>query len=75
MIAQTIKDYNGVATGVFIPIESWNRIKQQYPDIENTENDLPQWQKDILDNRLAAIDNPNKIKPVQELYYILDQEI
>jgi hypothetical protein len=75
MTTQTIQDNNGVPTGVFIPMENWNRIKKQYPDIEKTENDLPQWQKDILDLRLVDLDNPLKIKPIQGLYDILDQEI
>ncbi len=75
MTAQTIKDYNCVSTGVFIPMENWNRIKEQYPDIEKTAIDLPEWQKSILDLRLADLENPNKIKPIKGLYDILDSEI
>lgn len=72
MKTQIIQDHNGLPTGVFIPIEDWENIKKQYPGIETMDSDLPQWQKDILDSRLADMKNPGKTKPVDLLYKILD---
>jgi len=49
---QYISDSEGMPTGVFIPLNDWNRIKEKYGDIEDELIDLPQWQKDELDRRL-----------------------
>lgn len=34
MIAQVLQDSKGNETGVFIPIEEWNRMKADYPGLE-----------------------------------------
>jgi hypothetical protein len=41
---------------------------------ENVDQELPQWQKDILDNRLADLHNPDKLEPIDELFKVLDEE-
>ena len=75
MKTQIIKDDNGRPTGVFIPIEQWERLKSMYPNIEKEDDDLPQWQKELLDLRLADINNPDKIENIAEFYKVLDAEI
>ena len=75
MKTQIIKDDNGRPTGVFIPIEQWEHLKSMYPNIEKEEDDLPQWQKDLLDERLTDINNPDKIEAIEEFYKALDAEI
>jgi hypothetical protein len=63
MRLQSIQDSKGKETGVFIPIEDWLKIKIAYPDIEEADNEVPQWEKKIIDERLEAIEkNPNRIK-------------
>ncbi|MFY7665162.1 addiction module component CHP02574 family protein [Flavobacterium sp.] len=74
MKTQIINDVNGLPTGVFIPIEDWELIKKYYPNIEKVDQQLPQWQKDILDSRLADLDNPNNLDPIDELFRVLDSE-
>lgn len=74
MRTQIIQDHNGQPTGVFIPIEDWENIKKNYPDIENIDDELPQWQKDALDMRLADLNNPNQLEPIDELFKTLDFE-
>ncbi|OYQ49087.1 addiction module component CHP02574 family protein [Flavobacterium aurantiibacter] len=74
MKTQIINDVNGLPTGVFIPIEDWELIKKYYPNIEKVDQQLPQWQKDILDSRLADLDNPNNLGPIDELFRVLDSE-
>lgn len=67
MNTQIIQDQNGKPAGVFIPISDWNRIKSQYPDIENAY-ELPDWEKKIIDERLDAIaQNSDRLKPLNEL--------
>ena len=74
MKRRIIKDDNGRPTGVFIPIEQWERIKSMYPNIENTDDDLQQLRKDLLDERLEQIKNdPSCLRAVEELYEILDK--
>jgi hypothetical protein len=63
MRLQLIQDGKGKNTGVFIPIEDWALIKNQYPDIENADIDLPQWEIDLIETRLDAIyKNPERLK-------------
>ncbi len=54
MNLQYISDSKGQTTGVFIPIEEWNRLKEKYKDIEEEESDIPQWHKDIVSERMEA---------------------
>jgi hypothetical protein len=75
MRTQIIQDHNGLPTGVFIPIEDWEKIKKSYPSIEKVNEDLPQWQKDIIDVRLADINNPDKFKSIEHLFDVLDEEV
>ena len=53
MRTQIIQDHNGLPTGVFIPIEDWENIKKSYPNIEKVDDDIPQWQKDIVLERVS----------------------
>lgn len=76
MRTQIIQDHNGLPTGVFIPIEDWENMKKKYPDIDKINEDVPQWQKDILDKRLNDYrNNPDSFKPIEELFDALDREL
>lgn len=76
MRLQVIQDGDGKNTGVFIPMEDWTLIKDQYPDIENTALDLEQWEKDLIDARLNAIaENPERLKPGKNLIEDLARKI
>ena len=54
---QILQDTNGKDIGIFIPIDDWEFIKNEYPDIENTTTNLEQSKKDFINIRLDAIDN------------------
>jgi hypothetical protein len=76
MNTQIIKDGNGKNTGVFIPIEDWNLIESTYPDINNLSKELPEWQKEIIDVRLAAIaKDPQRLKPIEKLFEIMNKDL
>lgn len=76
MRTQIIQDHNGLPTGVFIPIEDWENMKKKYPDIDKINEDVPQWQKDILDRRLNDYKkNPVSFKPINEIFDALDREL
>ena len=65
---QIIKDQIGVPMGVFIPIQSWNTLITQYPDIVTLDTDLPQWEKDFIDRRLDMTQQyPERLKPIEKL--------
>jgi hypothetical protein len=75
MRLQVIQDGHGKNAGVFIPMEDWALIKTNYPDVDNLDIDIPQWQKQLLDERLEAIaKNPHSIKPIDELFAELDSD-
>lgn len=73
MKTQIIQDSKGLPAGVFIPIQDWENIKMNYPDIENLNEELPQWQKDILDSRLADMNEPDQLESIEALFKILDE--
>lgn len=76
MRLQVIQDGKGKNTGVFIPMEDWTLIKNQYPDIENADTDLQQWEKELIDTRLDAIaQNPERLKPGENLFKELKRKI
>jgi len=76
MRTQIIQDHNGLPTGVFIPMEDWENIKKSYPDIEEISNDIPDWQKEIISERLESMSkNPKRIKPIQGLFDVLDKKV
>ena len=73
MRIQIIQDAQGANAGIFIPMEDWNIIKINYPDIDSLDKNIPEWQKKIIDTRLDAIKkNPNLILPISELFNGLD---
>lgn len=75
MALNYVSDHNGKTIAVQIPIEDWKILMEQYPDLEILQDSLPQWQKDLLDKRLKSIaDNPERLRPIEELYEELDAE-
>ena len=66
MTLQYIHDNRGNTTGVFIPIEDWQNLKEKYSDlqVEEVQNNvhLSSWQKEIIDQRLEDYyNNPNDV--------------
>ena len=61
MSLQYIVDDKGQTTGVFIPIKEWNNLKSKYEDIEETVYVIPEWQKEIVRERI------NNTKPEEYL--------
>jgi len=71
MPLQYIRDDNGITTALLVPIDEWNRITEKYADIEQ----IPDWQKKIIDQRLQAISqNPAYLRTIEELFDELDKE-
>lgn len=50
MNIQYISDNTGKTTGVFIPISEWNKLKNQYKNIEQVN--IPDWQMKEVRKRL-----------------------
>ena len=73
---QILQNELGANTGVFIPINEWTIMKTNYPDIDSLVYNLPDWQKKIVAERLIDIErNPESLRPISELFDILDKEI
>ncbi len=76
MKTQIIQDGNGVPAGVFVPMKEWEKMKAQYPDIELADEDLSQWEKELIDKRLDAIArNPERLQPIESLLTELRRKI
>jgi hypothetical protein len=62
MHLQILKDGNGNNTGIFVPINDWQLIKREYPEIEELIAELPIWEQNLIDDRLDIIaHNPERI--------------
>jgi len=48
---QYIHDSNGNTSGVFIPIEEWNKLKSQFPISDSMEFESPDWHKQVVTER------------------------
>ncbi len=74
MSVQYLSDEKGRITAVQVPIKEWEIIKNKYPDVVDINTELPQWQKDIIDTRLLDMqNNPDRIRPISELFEELDK--
>ena len=57
-------------------MDDWTIIKNQYPDIENADNDILQWEKNLIDVRLDLIaKNPERVKSGKSLLQELKRKI
>jgi hypothetical protein len=75
MHPQIIQNSKGEETGVFIPIDEWNLIKENYPDIEELNEEIPDWHKELLTQRLDTIkSNPDSLLPIDSLLDELDKD-
>lgn len=75
MSLQYISDVEGNKTAVVIPIDEWNEMKNKYPDIdESSEDELPQWQKDMLDSRRHLMDDPSQLMSMEDFFKELEEE-
>jgi hypothetical protein len=52
MSLQYISDSKGQTTGVFIPIQEWNNLKDKYRGLEAEEVNIPDWHLAEIDKRL-----------------------
>lgn len=61
MNLQYLFDSAGNTTGVFIPIEEWNTLKEKFKGIEDDVVPIPSWQVEEVKDRLADYKkNPNQ---------------
>lgn len=71
---QYISDSTGKTTGVFIPIDEWNILKNKYEGIDQEELDVPTWQKeqvmkclkDYHANPSLALDFDEEIEDIEK---------
>ena len=76
MKLQEIKGSDGKSAGVFITMEDWIVIKSNYPDVDSLDKEIPEWQKNILEERKAMIDkDSSELRPISELLRILDSDV
>ena len=71
---QILKDQQGVPIGVFIPIQSWNDLILQYPEIETLDTDKPQLGKNVIDTHLDMAQSfPEPLKTDEVLFEIFEE--
>jgi heme oxygenase len=73
MSVQVIEDAKGKATGVFIPISEWKKLKRQYRGLAELETDEPSKEQILSELREAVVqlklvqEGKMKARPAQEL--------
>ncbi len=71
MNLQYLQDNNGNTTAVVVPIQEWNQLTEKYDGLE----DLPQWQKKIINQRLDFVKNhPDEMVPLDDFIKELDKD-
>ncbi len=75
MKTQIIENKDGAIAGAFVPIEDWNILNQRFPELVEVNEDVPQWQEDILDVRMKDLYNSEKFRPIEELMDFLNEKI
>lgn len=76
MSVQYISDDHGKTTGVFIPIQDWNKLKNKFIGLEEEEFELPSWQKNELNDRMAEYErNPSNTTSFQEAMDDLEKDM
>lgn len=71
MNLQYLQDNNGNTTAVVVPIEEWNKFTEKYHELE----ELPQWQKNVIDQRLGfAKNHPDQLLPLEDFMKELDRD-
>lgn len=76
MSVQYISDSHGVTTGVFIPINEWNELKDKYKDIEEESSDgVPEWQKEVVLKRIAQYEKDGIILGFDEAMEDIEKDL
>jgi uncharacterized short protein YbdD (DUF466 family) len=75
MSLQYVSDNTGQKTAVLISIEDWNQLRKKHPDVDEMEGDLPQWQKDMIDERMLFLKkHPEKVTSIEDFFNESDKE-
>jgi len=62
MNLQYISDSSGKTTGVFIPINEWNELKNKFQGIDQQEIAIPDWHIEQVRSRIKTLnDNPEQL--------------
>ncbi len=76
MSVNYVSDNNGATIAIQIPIEDWKRIKNKYPDIDDLNGNVPEWQMKMMEQRLKEIEkDPQSVQDIAGLFEELDKEI
>jgi len=50
-------------------MKDWENVKAQYPDIDELDSEIPQWERDFIDKRLETVKrNPERLLPIETLF-------
>lgn len=78
MNLQFIHDNKGNTTGVFIPIEEWQSLKERYSELQREEAinvvELNAWQTQVIDQRLNDyFENPSDVEDFDKMLNEIDK--
>ena len=72
---QYIANVSGEVTAVLIPINLWNELKAKL-NIQTEVNDIPQWHKKLLDERMASYEkNPENVLDFEQVIKEIEKQL
>jgi hypothetical protein len=75
MPVQYVSDTFGQTTGVLISIDDWNQLRRRHPDVDEIEGGLPQWQKDVIDERMLLLkQHPEQVTSLEDFLAELESD-
>jgi hypothetical protein len=76
MNLQFISDSKGQTTGVFIPNNEWNELKNRYKGLDQDEMEIPSWHMDIVMERIADYEkNPDQALDFEKTMDEIENEL
>ena len=76
MNLQFISDSKGQTTGVFIPINELNELKNKYKGLDQDEMEIPSWHMDIVMERIADYEkNPDQALDFEKTMDEIENEL
>ncbi len=75
MSVQYVSDSTGQTTAVLISIDDWDKLRKKHPDVDEMEGEIPQWQKDLIEERMLFLkQHPDQVTSIVDFLTELDKE-
>jgi hypothetical protein len=76
MNLQYVSDSEGRTTGVFIPIDEWDELKEKIKKLEQVDGHIPEWHKTLVTERIEDYKkNPGDVMDLDAAMDDIEKEL